>query len=247
MLRIRHEGCASIRVEKDGATVRVDPVVDVRAEDIVLLTWQESERLLGTERAATDGRRPRVAATDRILAWLRERGEIVGLGSPGIVDGVAFEALPYRPVPYVDVPEAFLKTRSALTHPLRAASRLVRRADLPSSDPVGWHVVFPGGTRVLHLNCALHRWTPDDWVRATAHRLGSADVVLAGVDFGHEDDFERRILAFNPQRLVVADLVGDVRRALGLPSHLLTPLVERLRRRGVDAQVLASGTSLAYA
>jgi len=48
------------------------------------------------------------------------------------------------------------------------------------------------------------------------------------------------------RRVLVTDLVSEVRRGLGLPTGLLTPMVDTARDRGVDAYIVVSGASMRF-
>ena len=84
-LRLEHEGAASIRATRPGRTLRFDPVTPPASEDIVVLTWDEHERVAATAQALRDGRRPMVIAPEPVLQWLAQRGVVEGAPAP-VVD-----------------------------------------------------------------------------------------------------------------------------------------------------------------
>jgi hypothetical protein len=73
-----------------------------------------------------------------------------------------------------------------------------------------------------------------------------ADWLVSGWDYGEEAAFRARVLAFTPKTLVLADLVGDVRRGLGLPTNALSAAADALSAAGQPTLVLASGTALRF-
>lgn len=243
-LRLSHEGWSSLRLEGP-IRLRFDPREPVQGGELVVVTWNEAERVQGVVDALRSGLGPRVVATAPMLAWLGESGPLQGLPPPVDVDGVSIQALPYAPVPYIEMPQILYKTRSALRDPLRAVGRLRSRMGLAPAPPACWSLRAPD-LHVVHLNCALHRWTPDAWLDEAKALLGGAHLLVVGVDHGMEAQVESRVGAFRARRVVLADLVGDVRRSLDLPTDPLTPLCDRLRRQGVDAHVLAPQASLRF-
>lgn len=245
-LRLQLEGFQSLRVERPGRAFRFDPIGEIGDDDVVILTWNEHERLAATAEAARAGRRPTVVAVPEILAWLAEQGAIDGHEAPVEIDGVRVELLPYTPIPYAEGAEIPRKIFSSLVNPARAARRLMQRRGLPEAPPVVAELRFPDGRRLVHLNLSLHDHTPADWLDQAAARFAGADWVVTGVDFGYEEGFLARLPRFAGGRLLVADLLSDTRRAIGLPTGVLTPLVDRLVAQGLDAFVFASHASFRF-
>lgn len=245
-LRIELEGSASLKVERKGRTVRFDPIDAPAADDIVVLTWSESQRVAATAEALQAGVHPTVVASAELGPWLDEQGATGRPTAPCTVDGVEIELMAYQPIPYAEGAELGYKVVSALSDPLGAARRLRRRARLPKSAPVVVGLRLPSGQRLVHLNLSLHRHTPADWLEQAVARFGGADWVVVGVDYGHDEAFYQQISRFEPGHLLVADLVGDDRRAMGLPTGVLTPLVDRLVADGHSAYVFPCRSSLRF-
>ncbi len=244
-LRLLHRGCASLRIDFGGARAFVfDPCQRPLADEIVVLTWNEAERLQGLQAAWGAGEAPELVAGQDLLDGLAASG--AATSPPTTRAQVAIDALPYRPVPYATPAEGARKLGSALRNPLRAAKRLNRRARLPGAQPRIFQLTLPGGARLLHLNCALHGRTEQAWLTRAAARFRGADWVIAAWDYGEEEAFAERIGLFEPRLLIITDLVGQVRGALGLPTGSLTPLADRLSRQGTAVQVLAPGTSMRF-
>ena len=110
-LRLEHEGGASIRVERAGRWLRFDPIAPDRAwealgdmpyatalgaDEIVVLTFPEHERLVATAHAVRDGLKPTVVASPEILAWLAEFGALDPVTAPTTLDGIDIDPKTYR-------------------------------------------------------------------------------------------------------------------------------------------------------
>jgi hypothetical protein len=246
-LRIVHTGCAGLRLEIGGAVLAVDPATDPGPVDTILVTWNEAERLQGALEAVRSGRLPRVAASPELLDWLAARGAFEAADLDDHHAGVRVEARTYRPVPYATSVEAAYKLGSAVKGPLRATRRLATRARLPTARPRVLRLTLPDGRRLVHLNCALHRDTPQTWLDELSAAWGGADWLLASWDHGEGGAFAERIAAFGARHLLLTDLVGDVRRDLGVPTETRSPLADRLAARGLPVKLLAARTSLRFA
>ncbi|MBN1337052.1 MAG: hypothetical protein JXB39_13925 [Deltaproteobacteria bacterium] len=245
--RLTHEGASSIRLDlASGLRVRFDPLQPPVVPDVVILTWNEAERIKGVRTAILSGASPRVVGLPTLLQGLAREGEIQGIGAPCEVRGIRIEMAPYEPVSYVTRHEGMQKARSALKDPFRAARRLLDRARLPPSKPAITRLSLPDGTTLVHLNGALHASQEGSFLEEYARRWSGADLVIVGCDYGHEATVEESAPWFEGRLLVLADLFGDVRRSLGMPTVLLTPIADRLTARGVPVAVLASGASLRF-
>lgn len=259
-LRLEHEGGASIRVERAGRWLRFDPIAPdtawqalgdmpyatpIGADEIVVLTAPEHERLVATAHAVRDGLNPTVVAAPEILTWLAQFGALRPLSTPTEVDGVALDRLDFEPIPYAEGAEIAWKAWSALSRPGPSLSRLKNRLRLPRCQPSAFSLGV-GGRRFVHLNMALHNHTPEAWMAEAVARVGGADWMLLGVDHGHEEGFMERVARLGARQVLVTDLVSDVRREMGLPTTLLTLLVDRLREQGIDAYVFASRSAFRF-
>ncbi len=247
-LRIVHTGCAGLRLELGtGTVVAIDPATDPGPVDAVVITWNERERLQGALEAVRGGRRPRIAARPEILTWLAREGALEALDLATPLGGLALEAQAYQPVPYATPAEGLRKLRSGLLSPARAAQRLATRARLPRCPPVVLRLVLPDGRTLVHLNCALHRDTPDPWLADLAARWGGADWLLTSWDFDEDRAFEQRVPAMDARCVVITDLVNEVRDQLDLPRVIRTPVADRLVAAGQPVLILAARTSLRFA
>jgi hypothetical protein len=240
-LRLVHEGHSSIRVERAGRWFRFDPYEPPDPDHQSILTWNEAERAQGLLTAVREAKTPRVVAHPDLLGWLQSLGPVHPGGDE--IEGVRVEMLEYEPVPYATPSEFVRKTRAALLSPGMAARRLYKRASLPKAQPVIVQLTFPDGRRLLHLNCSLHQWTPADWLDEAVARFGGADWILVGVDYEEDEAVFERIQAFGGKQVLLTDLLNDARQAIGLPTGILTPTVDRLKALGVDAHPFVEGAS----
>ncbi|HJN73005.1 MAG TPA: hypothetical protein QGF58_03625 [Myxococcota bacterium] len=245
-LRLTHEGHSAIRVEWPGKPIRFDPYRDVGRDDRCVLTWHECERAEGLVHAIRAGVEPQVVASSAVRAWLTSVGRVRDQAPGGRFGEVLVEALEYAPIPYATPTEFVRKAKAGLMNPLLAVRRLRRRVGLPEAKPIIAQLTFPDGGRLLHLNCSLHHNTDAEWLSRAAQRFGGADWVILGVDYEDHDAIEQLIGRFEPGTLLVTDLVNDTRATLGLPTRILTPLVDTLKDRGFDAHPFVEGASYRY-
>lgn len=247
-LRMEHEGLLSLKLEGPGPILRFDPRQPPDDDDLVVLTWDWPEHLHATAEAFRQGRRPIVIAPEPVLTWLVDQGAPRQLlrDPPATVAGLTVETWSYTPIPYADPPEAMRKIRSVLLRPDRALRRLKLKSGLPTSQPQVVQLTLPDGGRLVHLNLSLHGGTPTTWLDTMAARLHGADWLLLGSDFGEQAATAALLPRFGAARILLVDLLGEVRRSIGMPTELLTPLVDRLRGEGLDAYVFASQVSYRF-
>ena len=239
-LRLEHEGAAAISLERQGRRIRFDPRRPVDADDIVILTGNWPEHVQATLEAVQAGLNPTVVAAPEIVKWLAEKGALQPHEGDAVIDGVQIQTEAYQPIPKHTPKEFMFKVGSALVRPDRAARRLVKRARLPDPLPRIVQLTFPDGSRFLHLHLSLHKSTPADWLERAIEKYGGADWVVIGVDHEEADAVRDRIGRFGGKHILFTDLIAEVRRHLGLPTNLLTPLVDQVLSDGVAAYVLVS-------
>ncbi len=245
-LRLRHLGRAAIAVECPTGELLFDPFEAPQSPSLVLLTGEESDRLEGAEAAVVAGNQPEILAAQGLLDWLGSLGDLTGYLPPVQVRGVGIEAMPYTPIPYATPAEAVRKVWSGLRRPDLAAQRLRRRAGRPGTDPVVVALTFPNGSRLVHLGCALHGGTPPGELDRLVQSFGGADWLLVGADFAEQEAVEALVPRFEAGVVLVTDFHNEVRRLLGMPTELLTPLVDRLVERGLQAHPFTRGASYRF-
>jgi len=246
-LRLTHEGHSAIRVEWPGTPIRFDPFAEVSDAEHCVLTWHECERAEGVVAAIRAGVEPTVVATPDLRMWLHGFGAVDDFTLGGKLDKkVLVEAMEYKPIPYATPSEFVRKAAAGLANPLTAARRLRRRVRLPEAAPIIVRLTFPDGGTLLHLNCSLHDDTDAEWLARATQKYAGADWVICGVDYEAHDAVQELVGRFEPKVLLVTDLVNDTRAAIGLPTRILTPLVDALKDKGLDAEAFVEGASYRY-
>lgn len=217
MIEVRHLGESGLLVRIGERSIAVDPPRPSGLPQA--LTWSEAERLAGSR-----GSEP-LAAPPELLRFL-------GRDGVALLDGVqvehgGFSLLPsaFPPIPYAVPAEAVRKTLSALRRPRLAWQRLSHARRRPDGPPLVLELRAEG-RRVLLLQQALHRFTPEPVLARLVQRHGGADLLIAGTDFEDERATGTLMFRFSARRCVLADLVGPVRRRLGLPVRALELTVE---------------------
>lgn len=240
-LRIEHPERADVRLFRAGRTIVFDPAAPLPDGAIVVLTGPAPDRVRGVAEAVAAGRRPTVLAAQELLDWLAPLGPVDGVTAPCELDGVRFEALPYAPPPPSAGPLArnLVASLGAL-RPAATLRHLRERARLPGGQPLVWHLTFPDRSRLLHLDLALHRGVTGEFVERAATAWGAPEWILVGSAWGEGDGVVQWLGRFGKARVLLLDLVNGERRAVGLPTELVTPLRDRLIAQGIDAHVFAT-------
>lgn len=213
-VRVEHLGMSGLRLAWGGASLVVDPPAVVGGP--TLITWSETDRVAGVRAGGGDP----IAAAPGVLRWLGREGTALEEGRDVEFAGFTLRATSFRPIPYAVPAEAVRKTLSALRSPVKAAGRLVRLAGRPKDLPLVVEVER-AGVRVLLAQQALHRFVDDAARDRLVARHRAPDVLIAGTDY--EDELATGTLmgAFGAGVCVLADLIGPVRRYLGLPVRPL--------------------------
>ncbi|MBM4365544.1 MAG: hypothetical protein FJ102_04970 [Deltaproteobacteria bacterium] len=227
---LEHLGESGLRLSLGGASLCFDPPGPV--EGPVVLTWSEQERVMGARVS-----RGALAAHPDNLRFMGREGLGLVPGPPVTLGAFTLRAFDYTPIPYAVPAEAVRKTLSALRSPGLAYRRLRHTLRRPGDPPLVVEVTL-GSTRVVHLGQSLHRFADPS---ALARELEGADLAIAGPDFEDELATGRLLHAFRARHNVIADLVGTVRRRLGLPVR---PLALSLREAPTGTRVLHPGDRL---
>lgn len=189
-------------------------------------------RLHGVLEALHHGVVPTVVAPEPVYDWLTTIGRVSGGGAPREIDGVHFEAMNYPPPP------------SGIGDRLRGAVRRFRdRQHPPHCEPQVVELRFPDGSRLLHLDLALHHGIDEFWVGRAAARFGNPELILLGLPYGEGAALASWLPRFGPNRVLLAEMVNDDRRELGLPTEMVTPTRDRLVAQGLEVHVFATQTS----
>jgi hypothetical protein len=245
-LRLKHLGRAALSVERPGRNLVFDPVSAPEQGELIVLTGEECDRLVGVTEAVEADHRPEVVASQRLLQWLGERGELIGHLPPIQVNGLAFQAQPYTPIPWATPGEAVRKVWSGLRRPDLAARRLKRKFARPGSTPSVIQMTLPDGARLLHLGCALTSHLPQEELDRWVKLFAGADWLIVGADYEEQRAVETLVPAFEAKVILVTDLLNEVRKELSMPTELLTPLVDRLCAAGQQAHPFTKGASYRF-
>ncbi|MCB9743887.1 MAG: hypothetical protein H6740_14910 [Alphaproteobacteria bacterium] len=152
---------------------------------------------------------------------------------------MTLRAWPYRPIPYATPREALRKTLSALREPEMAQARLAYTLARPPALPIAVELQM-GPWRVGLLGQALHRFLGGARRVALLDSFRDLDLLVVGTDFDDERACGELMVALRPRQALLADLVGPVRRTLGLPTR---PLAATLQHAPADTVPLASSQS----
>lgn len=233
-LRLRHLGSSGLRIawgeRGDGScVVDIDPpeVASGRA----IITWSETERVAGA--------RPGMLAAAPVLSWLGMEGIALDTAAPGVgYAGFDVSAIAFTPIPWATPTEAVRKGLIGLRSPGLAVRRLSRTLRRPADPPLAL-LLSRGGFRIALLGQALHRFQKASEIERLVRFFGGADVLVAGTDFDDEAATAALMERFGAGELVLADLIGPVRRALGLPTRPLDAHAHpraRLLREGGEVE-----------
>lgn len=250
-MRILHDGHAGLRfIDDEERFYLVDPFdasfwADVKgrtASGIFLSGGPWVDRLTGARAILASGARPVVVAEPSLAGWLGD----VEAHDPdqGRVAGIGYLSWAYEP-PVETTRGVGDKLRAAVRNPRWALGRLGARRAVPVSKPRCWRFDVDHGHRIVHLGLALHAGTSDAFVADAAARCEGA-VVIAGYLPGDADAFVRQVLAIRPARLLLIDVVNDLRRDAGLPIEIVTPTRDRILEEGIDAHPFVSGVSVRF-
>ena len=226
-LRLEHQGYSHLTLNWKRGNIHFDPHLEPEDNDVVILLWSWPERILATAEAIRNGKKIRVVAAQEILDWLAGFGAFEGYANSAVLDGCTIQLHPYEPFPDWTWPESIQKIAAGLRSPKKIVRRLYRKRKLPFSMPRIATVRFPSGVQFLHLNLSLHREQKQSWVREMQQKIGTSDWILCGCDYHQDEILAQNLPFFEGDLILITDLLSDSRRALGLPTQLLTPVVDR--------------------
>lgn len=232
-MRLAHLGMSGFSLTVGDRTIFLDPPQPVPGP--VLLSWSETDRASGAR--LSNGP---LAASPGVLGWLGRAGVALDPAGPVEFGGFTVEVMPFSAIPYAVPAEALRKTLSALRSPLMAIRRVAATLSRPPDPPLVVQLAAEG-RRVLVAGQALHRFTTPEFVGALVARFGSPDLLIAGTDFEDEVATGAWMGHFGAQQTVLADLIGPVRRALGLPVR---PLALTLATAPPGTRTLCEGETL---
>lgn len=227
-LRMEHKGFSHIWLSWRKGNIHFDPTESPSEEDIVVLLWTWPERIMQTAKEIASGKKLVVIAAQEVLDWLRSFGSFDGYADRYEKNGLSIQLTPYESFPAWIFPETLERFRALFRHPKTSLSRLVQKRKTPHSMPRVAEVTFPSGAKLVHLNLSLHRKQQESWLQAYAKKCGSVNWMITGIDYNQTESFVQNLSFFNSPLILVADLLSDSRKTLGLPTQWLTPVVDRL-------------------
>lgn len=224
-----------------------DPVTTPEEADIVVLTGPSPTRLRGTLAALKQGRTLTVVAPDSIFEYLGRHGKVIGGPAPRQIEDLGIDGMLYAPPsPNLGALAPFQRASVAAARPAAALRRLAEQARGASGEPWIVELKFGDGSRLLHLDLALHQRADDQWVSRAAARFGNPEWIVVGAAHGEGPGLLRWLPRFGPNRVLLAELVNSERRELGQATELVTPWRDRLVGAGIDAHVFATQTSFRF-
>ena len=169
------------------------------------------------------------------LGWPREK-----LNTSFEEDGLSINLEEYRPIPMLTLKEAVYKGWETLKRPWRTIGRLKAHRATPECGPhIAW-ITFPSGKQLAHLHCAFHRRQDSQAEARWIERASSATWVIVGVDHEEHEHCSEAFEKLQAEHVLLTDLIGDYRRAAGLPCALLTPLADKVIGKGRLIQLFAT-------
>jgi hypothetical protein len=237
---------AEVSLHWRGRTVVFDPAAGDFDDAIVVLTGSSPARCRGALAAVRAGRRPTVVCGDVLGSWLGSNGPIDRREPGSTLDGLRLQGLPFSAPPGATPVQHFLQASLAATRPRAVLRRLREEARMPAPVPHAWSVTFPDGSRLCHLDVALHGGTTDAWIDSAASVLGNAEWTLVGLPFGETAALARWLPRLGTNRVLVLESVNGERRELGLPTELVTPARDVLVAAGIEAHVFATQASYRF-
>lgn len=246
-LRLEHPDRAELRLLRVGRAVIFDPDGPPELDDIVVLTGSGEDRTRALRAALGAGRRHTVVAPPGLWSELSAAGAGDGGAGEWSGDGLHLRSMAYDPP--AEARPSLLGAPAALARGPRTLVRsLVPRP--PPREAAVWEVGFADGTRLVHLDLALHAGTDEAWVHRAVAAFGGPEWLLIGCPYGEGDALLRWLPRFcdeaKPTRVLLTDLVNTARRERGLPTELITPLRDRLLAAGLQTHVFATQASFRF-
>jgi len=245
-MRLSHHGFAHLQLDWRGQILHFDPVYPPNDDEIVVLTWNWMSRLKGVVAAIQAGRRLHVVAPPEALDWLSRYGAFEGYVLDAQLNGVSISLFPYAPLSSGEAHGDWSRLKSVVKRPQRAIGRLWERFEAPDFSPMIAHLEFPSGARLLHMNLSINELTEIVWIKKMIEKFRGCDWLISGCDYQHDGAIIRHLPDFAPKHLLLADLIGDFRKGMGLPTQILTPVVDKLSNKGLSAHVFVSQASYRF-
>lgn len=240
-LRLVHHGFSHVDLAWEGGQIHFNPLQSVGTDDVVVLLSAWPEALQGVQSMLRSKSWCTVIAPQAVVNWLNSLGwPSDRLDTSFTEAGLSIELEQYAPIPMLTPKEAVYKGWETLKRPLRTIRRLRAHRETPSCEPhIAW-ITFPSGNVLAHLHCAFHRRQDPQFESTWIKRASEATWVIVGADHEEHEHCAKAFEQIQSEHLLLTDLIGDYRRAAGLPCALLTPLADQVIGNGRLVQLFAT-------
>ena len=240
-LRLVHHGFSHVDLAWEGGEIHFSPLTSVASDSIVVLLSAWPEALKGVQAMVANQQWCTVVADKSLLNWLADKGWPRDKLHPKLdQSGLVIELESYKPIPALTPKEAFYKGWETVKRPWRTVNRVREHNRTPSSDPqIAW-IQFPSGKSLAHLHCAFHQRQDSRLEGLWTDRASEATWVIVGADHEEHNHCAAAFEKLKSEHVLLTDLIGDYRRAAGLPCSLLTPLADTVIGKGRLVQLFAT-------
>ena len=245
-LRLSHKGSSHIQMEWNGKKFHFDPSHPVEDGEVVILLWNWPQRIQATVKSLRSGKRLIVIAPQVALDWLSQYGTFEGYSNNCVISDIEFELTPYEPIPPLTLSELANKVKGGIRNGITVAKQIYRKRGMPRFQPHICQVTFPNGSRLLHLNLSLHKYTSIDWFSAQKNALPNINWAIVGCDYRHDEAMLQLIHKLPIDKILLTDLIGDARRNVGMPVQLLTPIADKAITQNLEVYVFAPHVSFRF-
>ena len=240
-LRLVHHGFSHVDLAWEGGQIHFNPLRPVDTDDLVVLISSWPEAVQGIQEMLQNRTWCTIIAPQSIVDWLDSQGwPIEKLQTSFANAGLSIDLEEYSPIPMLTPKEAIYKSWETLKRPWRTIERLKAHRSTPTCDPhIAW-ITFPSGKRLAHLHCAFHKRQDPQAESRWIERSSAATWVIVGADHEEHSHCAEAFEQLKAEHVLLTDLIGDYRRAAGLPCALLTPLADKVIGNGRLVQLFAT-------
>ena len=240
-LRLVHHGFSHVDLAWEGGQIHFNPLQSVGSDAVVVLLTSWPEALQGVQEMISLRTYCDVIAPTGLVDWLSSLGwPRDRLHTRWNNDGLEIELEGYTPIPALTPKEAVYKGWETLKRPWRTASRIRAHQETPSIKPhIAWFT-FPTGKKLAHMHCAFHQRQDRQSEARWLERASDATWVIVGADHEEHSHCAEIFQQLQSEHVMLTDLIGDYRRAAGLPCALLTPLADKVIGTGRLVQLFAT-------
>ena len=240
-LRLVHHGFSHVDLAWEGGQIHFNPLQSVDPDDLVVLLSAWPEALQGVQTMVRNRTWCTVIAPSMLIDWLSSLGwPVERLHTSFDKEGLSINLEEYEPIPSLTPKEAVYKGWETLKRPWRTLNRMKAHRETPSCSPSMAWITFPSGKMLAHLHCAFHRRQDSQLESVWIERASEATWVIVGADHEEHEHCAKAFEQLQSEHVLLTDLIGDFRRAAGLPCALLTPLADKVIGNGRLVQLFAT-------